>query len=701
MNAHRNNAIVAMMALTCLLIAVPAAGQPQPLTIAAGSDFFRSAGPPSGTSPTYEVFTEEPLPAGFFGSGSDPFDGRIDYKSDPFLVAGVDGDFEADTIVERLEAAVFADVGGQATISTEIVALSLQSNGNITVTFNNGAASAEYSVRVGLSASQENGSMTIDYEAATGGSFSSVTHVTAKLVFTKESGTLGDAIAVLDPAPVSMFIANGCWSVGADAAFEIASAVGGSLSVCVGGDYDGLACVDGSDCAGGTCTGSVSFQGDAAANAAFNMGVCFTPGASRGWIMQLIREYLRYLKHGIQKAWKFACGLDLDEDGIPECRDNCPAIYNPDQRDYDKDGIGDACDPVTISPGSDFFRTAGPPSGDSPTFAIYKDDPLPAGFFGTGSDPFYGRIDYEGDPFIVAGVEGDFEVDTIVERNQAAIFAEGGGQATIDTEIVALSLKSNSNIEVTFNDGATSAEYSVRVGLSAEAAQETGSMTIVHDLVAQGGTYASVTRVTPKLMFTKVSGADGDPVAVLDPAPVKAFIAQGCWGLSADADLEVAAAAGGSLTVCVGGDYDGFVCAPGSTECVDGGGSCSGSVTFQGDAAASARFNMGICYAPESVRGWWIIQMIREWVRRLRHQIQKAWRDACGGDPDADGIPACRDNCPDQYNPDQRDDDNDGVGEACDPGDFPAVTEWGAVIMALLAMAVGTIIFTRRRKMVA
>jgi len=36
--------------------------------------------------------------------------------------------------------------------------------------------------------------------------------------------------------------------------------------------------------------------------------------------------------------------LDSDGDGILDSVDNCPAVYNPDQADFDSDGEGDACE---------------------------------------------------------------------------------------------------------------------------------------------------------------------------------------------------------------------------------------------------------------------------------------------------------------------------------------------------------------------
>jgi hypothetical protein len=43
-------------------------------------------------------------------------------------------------------------------------------------------------------------------------------------------------------------------------------------------------------------------------------------------------------------------GADADRDGVPEGADNCPGLRNPDQRDFDGDGAGDACDPCPLDP---------------------------------------------------------------------------------------------------------------------------------------------------------------------------------------------------------------------------------------------------------------------------------------------------------------------------------------------------------------
>ena len=41
---------------------------------------------------------------------------------------------------------------------------------------------------------------------------------------------------------------------------------------------------------------------------------------------------------------------DSDHDSVPDYRDNCPRKYNPDQRDSNRDGKGDACQPDRVKP---------------------------------------------------------------------------------------------------------------------------------------------------------------------------------------------------------------------------------------------------------------------------------------------------------------------------------------------------------------
>jgi len=52
---------------------------------------------------------------------------------------------------------------------------------------------------------------------------------------------------------------------------------------------------------------------------------------------------------------------DIDGDLIPNRIDNCPTVFNPDQKDTDRDGKGDACDncPMTANPGQEDMDSDG------------------------------------------------------------------------------------------------------------------------------------------------------------------------------------------------------------------------------------------------------------------------------------------------------------------------------------------------------
>jgi len=50
---------------------------------------------------------------------------------------------------------------------------------------------------------------------------------------------------------------------------------------------------------------------------------------------------------------------DADGDGIPDTRDNCPVVANPDQADTDGDGVGDACDQCPGTPAGSLINAGG------------------------------------------------------------------------------------------------------------------------------------------------------------------------------------------------------------------------------------------------------------------------------------------------------------------------------------------------------
>ncbi len=68
---------------------------------------------------------------------------------------------------------------------------------------------------------------------------------------------------------------------------------------------------------------------------------------------------------------------DKDKDGIPDFRDNCVGVANPDQADIDRDGVGSACDQPEQAP------PAPPPPKPVPPLFPFKY----IGTFGNASNP--------------------------------------------------------------------------------------------------------------------------------------------------------------------------------------------------------------------------------------------------------------------------------------------------------------------------
>ena len=214
------------------------------------------------------------------------------------------------------------------------------------------------------------------------------------------------------------------------------------------------------------------------------------------------------------------CAIDrlcCDDQWYPECasiaQEICPAqCCLPDGRclktsKFDCEEQGGTVldkghcpsDGVCIPPGDDCF-----PTPEGRTQVSFAKNPIPAGFFGPTSQLFDGVIRLMG---ATRGL-----TDTIVRRLQPA--APNGTTATVDIEIVALSLKSVDPVPIVVNEGMPDEFWDVTVDLS-PGPVPVGEMEITktHE---NGGTYHAMFYLQPRFTFRRV----GDPadVRVLDTA---------------------------------------------------------------------------------------------------------------------------------------------------------------------------------------
>jgi hypothetical protein len=131
--------------------------------------------------------------------------------------------------------------------------------------------------------------------------------------------------------------------------------------------------------------------------------------------------------------------------------------------------------------------------------------PIPADFFGPGSDPFDGIIALAGGPLPTTLCPNDdlTGIDTIIERLADAQVSLIGSSDPIPIEIIELSLVSSAPITVTFNGGQNPEQWDVEVDLG-PGPQPTGQMTI-HRTHANGGTFDTQLPVLPRFTFTRLA----------------------------------------------------------------------------------------------------------------------------------------------------------------------------------------------------
>ena len=165
-------------------------GPPQIMIIPAGDDLWNT---PCGT--TRFSFCEDPIPAGFFDPGSEPFVGNV-------RLEGGLGSSGLDTTMTRFQDMALDGIGATAETPIQLVALDLVSCEPIMVTTNGNEQL--WDVAVGLSDDASPlGTMQVLREHANGGTFSATFFVQPVFTFTRVNNPLD--IRIFEPPVITEF----------------------------------------------------------------------------------------------------------------------------------------------------------------------------------------------------------------------------------------------------------------------------------------------------------------------------------------------------------------------------------------------------------------------------------------------------------------------------------------------------------------
>lgn len=168
-----------------LLIALPIFAADQ--VIQSGIDLWRTP----GNGKTFVDFSANPIPAGFFCSKSAAFSGQIVFRGVPIVTGELGALGQTDTIVQRLDDAVF-DKNGVARTRVQMRALHLVSVEPIQT------KCGAYNVEVRLNGEQPITNMRIVRENEDGGRFFTPLAVNSKLVFTPTRGGSNEILEIAD-----------------------------------------------------------------------------------------------------------------------------------------------------------------------------------------------------------------------------------------------------------------------------------------------------------------------------------------------------------------------------------------------------------------------------------------------------------------------------------------------------------------------
>lgn len=196
--------IVCALALVSLVASTAREAASQPPPIVRGVDVFQTS---TGSSPTFFDFSSNPIPAGFFCTGSAPFTGVITFQGVPLTTSPAGVTANGDTVVERLANGVFSS-SGTATIPLIVRALRLAGTNTISI-FCPGVGTTVWRVSTCLCGTQPTTNITVGVDQTCGcGHFNGALQLNVCVTFTNvANGTVRGPIR----QTIRLNVVNSAW----------------------------------------------------------------------------------------------------------------------------------------------------------------------------------------------------------------------------------------------------------------------------------------------------------------------------------------------------------------------------------------------------------------------------------------------------------------------------------------------------------